>query len=196
MTALAARTGLVSLRRYGHSWEVALGTRKMMVKDSRGMGYLAILVANPGFEIAAVELAGQPGSAQARALDSAGSSDPLLDEAAKRAYRRRLDELSADIEEHEDNHDLVNAERARMERDWLIEQLASAAGLHGSGRSFATASERARISVGKAIRRAIGHIGEADAVMGQELVRTVKTGHRCSYLPPPCWGAAGKARRV
>ena len=185
MTALAARTGLVSMRRYGHSWEVALGTRKMVVKDGRGMGYLAILLANPGFEIAAVELAGQLGSAQARALDNAGSSDPLLDESAKRAYRRRLDELSADIEEYEDNHDLIRAERARIERDWLIGQLTSAAGMRGADRSFATGAERARISVGKAIRRAIDRIGRSDAVVGEELARRVKTGHRCSYYPPP-----------
>ena len=181
MTALAARTGLVSVRRYGHTWEVAFGTRKVIVEDSRGMGYLSTLVVNPGYEIAAIELAGPPGDPRIGALNDTG--DPLLDETAKRAYRRKLDELSAELDEHEHNHDLIRAERARTERDWLIAELTSAAGLARRDRTFAHGAERARISVGKAIRRAIDRVARADTALGEELSRTVKTGMRCSYLP-------------
>lgn len=51
-------------------------------------------------------------------------------------------------------------------------------------RSFADeAPERARIAVGKAIRRAILRVIEVDARLGEELLRTIRTGHSCSYRP-------------
>jgi hypothetical protein len=43
--------------------------------------------------------------------------------------------------------------------------------------------ERARLAVGKAIRRAMAHIADADAVIGQHLFAAVRTGVRCSYRP-------------
>ncbi|MEV4218044.1 hypothetical protein [Nonomuraea sp. NPDC049725] len=43
--------------------------------------------------------------------------------------------------------------------------------------------ERARIAVGKAVRRALARIAEADPVIGVELRAAVRTGARCAYLP-------------
>ena len=43
--------------------------------------------------------------------------------------------------------------------------------------------ERARVAVGKAIRRALARITEADGVIGEHLRQTVHTGIRCSYWP-------------
>jgi hypothetical protein len=43
--------------------------------------------------------------------------------------------------------------------------------------------ERARVAVGKAIRRALGRVTEADAAIGEHLRQTVHTGVRCSYWP-------------
>ena len=73
--------------------------------------------------------------------------------------------------------------RARGEREWLAAQLASAAGLSGRVRSFPDDAERARVAVGKAVRRALVRIEEADAVVGAHLRQTVRTGARCSYWP-------------
>jgi hypothetical protein len=72
---------------------------------------------------------------------------------------------------------------ARAERDWLVAQLSSAAGLGGRTRAFPDQPERARVAVGKAIRRALVKITEADAVIGEHLRQTVHTGVRCSYWP-------------
>ena len=57
------------------------------------------------------------------------------------------------------------------------------AGLAGRPRSFPDQPERARVAVGKAIRRALARITEADAVIGEHLHQTVRTGVRCSYWP-------------
>jgi hypothetical protein len=39
------------------------------------------------------------------------------------------------------------------------------------------------VAVGKAIRRALVRIAEADPVIGEHLRQTVRTGVRCSYWP-------------
>jgi hypothetical protein len=72
---------------------------------------------------------------------------------------------------------------ARAERDWLTAELAAATGLGGRTRRFTDSRERARIAVGKSIRRILQHIAEADAMIGQHLRRPVRTGARCSYWP-------------
>ncbi|HLM87592.1 MAG TPA: hypothetical protein VK284_00990 [Streptosporangiaceae bacterium] len=72
---------------------------------------------------------------------------------------------------------------ARAERDWLLAQLAGAAVFGGHVRSFPDQGERARVAVGKAIRRALARITEADAILGDHLRQTVHTGARCSYWP-------------
>jgi hypothetical protein len=72
---------------------------------------------------------------------------------------------------------------ARAERDWLVAQLSSAVGLGGRTRAFPDQPERARVAVGKAIRRALVKITKADDVIGEHLRQTVHTGVRCSYWP-------------
>ena len=37
--------------------------------------------------------------------------------------------------------------------------------------------------MGKAIRRAVAHVADADAVIGGHLAQTVRTGTRCAYWP-------------
>ena len=61
--------------------------------------------------------------------------------------------------------------------------MAGLAGLGGRTRAFPDQPERARVAVGKAIRRALVKIAEADAVIGEHLRQTVHTGVRCSYWP-------------
>ncbi|MBB5868455.1 tetratricopeptide (TPR) repeat protein [Allocatelliglobosispora scoriae] len=172
----------VACRRRGRDWEFSLGHRVAVVDDSVGTRYLAALVANPGYEIAAVELAVGPDPASSIAAATT-TGQPVLDEAAKRSYRRRLTELTDEVEEAEARHDPARAERARSERQWLIDELAARTGLGGRDRTFAGNTERARISVGKAIRRALAHIATADPVIGEELRTAVRTGVRCCYQP-------------
>ncbi len=168
----------------GRQWEVRQGTRRAVVEHSLGIAYLAALVANPGYEIPAVDLAAGPGMATPVAVESAGAStQPVLDQAAKQAYKRRLAELSDDLDEYELMNDTIRAERTRVERDWLIAELTASMGLAGKVRDFANSDERARISVTKAIHRAINKIADANPAIGESLRASVRTGLRCSYLP-------------
>src|SRR5208283_4477 len=73
-------------------------------------------------------------------------------------------------------------------------EISRAVGLRGRSRRAASASERARQTVGKAIRAAVGRIAQSDARLGEILSRSLKTGAFCSYRPdrvsPIAWGFA------
>jgi hypothetical protein len=167
-------------RRVGRKWRLTWQDRSVLVEDSIGMAHLAVLVANPRQEILAADLA-----AGLTALTAAGdgTAQPVLDQAAIAGYRDRLRRLDAELGQLEPGDDGDRGALVRAERDWLIAQLAGASGLSGRVRSFPDQGERARVAVGKAIRRALVRITEADAALGDHLRQTVHTGVRCSYWP-------------
>ena len=95
--------------------------RAATVRHSVGMAYLARLLSNPRGEWHVFELAGTHGAAtpDGRSFPLRGSGDvgPILDAAAKGAYRRRLEELAVDLEEAERWADIERVERVGLEID-------------------------------------------------------------------------------
>jgi TPR repeat protein len=170
----------VECRRVGRKWRLTWQDRSALVEDSIGMAHLAVLVANPRQEIPAADLAA--GLAALSAAGEGGSAHPVLDQAAIAEYRDRLRRLDAELDRLEPG-DPQRGSVVQAERDWLVAQLASASGFGGRVRSFPDQGERARVAVGKAIRRALARITEADATLGDHLRQTVHTGVRCSYWP-------------
>lgn len=179
----AERAGQVECRRHGRQWEVEMGGRVVLVGHSVGMGHLETLLANPGREIPATELASGPMAAGTPDAEGGASAQPLLDDRARSSYKERLEQLRADLDECVAMNEPERSAALRAERDWLIDELAGATGLSGRLRTFTGSRERARIAVGKAIRRAMNRIAEADPVIGDELRATVETGVRCCYRP-------------
>ena len=174
---------VAEIQRAGRKWRVSLHGRSVVVEDSIGVVHLAVLIANPRQEIQAADLvaglAGLSGTGS-----EAGAAQSVLDHEAIAEYRSRLKRLDAQLDETGiDELEPDRARQARAERDWLVAQLSSAAGFGGRTRSFPDQPERARVAVGKAIRRALARITEADAVIGEHLRQTVHTGVRCSYWP-------------
>jgi hypothetical protein len=160
-------------QRVGRKWRLTLRNRSVLVEDSIGLAHLAVLIANPRQEIQAADLVAGLAGLQA------GPAQQILDAEAIAEYRNRLKQLDVEIEER----DPEQSSQARAERDWLLAQLSSAAGFAGRTRAFPDQPERARVAVGKAIRRAMARITEADPVIGEHLHQTVHTGVRCSYWP-------------
>ena len=158
--------------------------RTVRVRDLKGMRYLAQLLARPGREFHVLDLVAAE-TGQQIALGDAGE---ILDERAKTAYRRRLAEIEDDIEQARALGDEAREAQADAERDFLVRELARAVGLSGRDRRAASASERARSGVTRAIRQAIARIGEHDPQLGEHLDRAVHTGMFCAYVPDP--GAA------
>ena len=110
---------------------------------------------------------------------------PLLDAEAKVAYRARLDELAADLAEAQEFNDLERAAMIDAEIDALVTELSRAVGLGGRDRRAASAAERARLNVTRALRSAIDRIAAAHTELGQHFRVTVRTGSYCVYQPDP-----------
>jgi hypothetical protein len=112
-----------------------------------------------------------------------GGADPVLDDRARAAYKARLAELEAEVDDAEAAADLGRAERARAERDRLVDELARAAGLGGRPRRLGDDRERARKAVTARVRDAVGRIERAHPALGRQLREAITTGTACSYDP-------------
>ena len=181
-------------RREGDYWSLVFAGRTVRVRDLKGMRYLARLLAEPGREFHVLDLvAAETGtdpqfeSGQAAGLSHAalGDAGEMLDAQAKDAYRRRLAEIEDDIEQARVIGDAERAAQADAERDFLVRELSRAVGLGGRDRRAASASERARAGVTRAVRHAIARIGEHHPELGEHLSRAIRTGTYCAYLPDP-----------
>jgi hypothetical protein len=180
------------MRRDGDLWQFRFEERTLHIRESKGVRYLALLLANPGVEIHSIELAGSPPDVRTRnrreliedmSVTVTNDAGPALDSKAKGAYRRRLDELQEEIDEAESFNDPERAAKARDEIDFLTKELADAVGLGGRDRKIGSNAERARVAVTKAVRTTLKRIAEMDAGLGQELTATIRTGTYCCYEP-------------
>lgn len=187
-------------RREGDYWAVVYAGETVRIADTKGMGYLARLLAAPGRELHALDLVtAQTAGAAAGVVDRdaelattrGGSTGPVLDAMAKAAYRRRMVELREELDEAERFSDPERAARARADLQTLAEHVAAAVGLGGRDRPAADAAERARVSVTKAVKVAIRRIAQHHPALGSHLEHSVRTGTYCAYEPdprnPPSW---------
>lgn len=191
--APAAAAGNV-FRREGEYWTVAYEGAVLRLRDSKGMGYLAHLLARPGEELHSAELAaGTAGrAAQRPPVDRQdllavgfGDAGEMLDGRAKAAYRSKLSSLEHEVDEAEAWGDAERAAKARAEIDTITQELARAVGLGGRDRRAASEAERARVNVTRAVKAAVERIALASPELGRHLAATVKTGTFCVYAPDP-----------
>jgi hypothetical protein len=180
-----------AFRREGDYWTVVYDGATLRLRHAKGLAYLALLLRHPGREIHAADVAalaaGAPGDAWEGGVvhPPPASGETVIDARARAAYRRRLDELSTEIEDARANQDLGRAERARAEVEFLTQELERAMGLGGRGRRTGSAAERARLNVTRALRAALGRLAARHPQLGRHLHRTVRTGTFCSYSPDP-----------
>jgi GAF domain-containing protein len=101
------------------------------------------------------------------------------------AYAGPRDLIDDDLEQARAIGDAERAAQADAERDFLVQELTRAFGLGGRDRRGASASERARAAVTRAVRQAMTRIAEHHPQLGQHLSRTIRTGTYCAYVPDP-----------
>jgi hypothetical protein len=166
------------------TWSIGVESRYATFPDRRGLHYLRELLTHPGVEISCLELSERIEGHAATGVWQGDLGD-VLDAKAKAAYRRRLDELNADIAEAEDWRDTGRRERAETERQALLDQLAAATGLGGRRRRIGAHDERARVAVRKAIASAITNLEQHDPAIARILRTTIRTGTACCYEPNP-----------
>jgi hypothetical protein len=191
----------------GEYWTIAYGGKAFRLKDTKGLRYLANLLRHPGAELHVLDLFG--GIASKRGGDetsqsvqglprgaedlekagmhigSLGDAGQMLDKQAKVTYRRRLSELRAELEEAKELGEAERAELVEQEIDALTRELSHAVGLGGRNRRAASASERARQSITKALKAVVERIAQRNARLGDILARCIRTGNVCSYRPDP-----------
>ncbi|HEY2106976.1 MAG TPA: AAA family ATPase [Candidatus Binataceae bacterium] len=194
-------------RKEAEYWTVGCGEQAFRLRDTRGLGYLAHLLRHPGVEFHVLDLFAGIASRReedetsqsvrglprrAENLEKAGihvsrlgDAGEMLDEQAKVAYRRRLAELREELEGARALGEVERARRAQEEADALTKELARAVGLGGRNRRAASAAERARQSITKAIKAALERIAHSDAALGKTLSRCIRTGNFCAYQPDP-----------
>ena len=172
-------------RREGDYWSLEFEGRTVRVRDLKGMHYLARLLAHPGREFHSLDLVAAENVGVARSDEhmALGDAGELLDARAKSAYRRRLAEIEEDVAQARALGDAERESQADAERDFLVRELSRAIGLGGRDRRAASASERARVGVTRAIRYAMTRISEHHPVLGEHLNLSIRTGTYCGYLP-------------
>ncbi len=195
-----------TFRREGDYWTIAFRGEAVLLRDMKGLHYMAHLLAHPGREFHALDLVAvvrKDSAGQTPLVDyelsysTGGDAGELLDDRSKEVYRRRLADIDEDIEEARAFGDALRVSSAEVERDFLLKELSRAVGLDGRDRRAGAASERARAAVTRAIRNALGKISQHHTSLGEHLDRTVRTGTFCAYMPDPHspidWTEAGSS---
>jgi len=173
------------LTRDERSWVAACGGTSARLGNTKGLSYLAELIAHACVERHALDLVDRlEGTATADlAIDRRrlGDAGEVIDSKARSAYRHRVEALRADID---DALSAGNDTAALQdELDHLVAQLAQAFGLGGRSRRASSAAERARLNVTRALRSATARVADALPEPGRTLDRRLRTGIYCVYEP-------------
>lgn len=177
------------LGRDGDDWLLEAGTERVRLRDGRGVRYLGALLAAPGQEIAALDLVA--GGAGLRVPEA----DPVLDDAARASYRRRLDELDEQLESADRVGDPDRARSAQAERTALVAELRRATGLGGRPRVQSDEAERARVNATRALWATVHRVESAAPLVGAHLRVSLHTGRLFRYQPAPGGPAHWSVRR-
>ena len=183
-TELRPGGGEAVFRRDGEYWTVAHQSGLARLRDTKGMRYLALLLAEPGREMCVLDLvAVEDRSSPPRPPSGSHDAGPMLDAAARVAYGRRLADLREELATSEQHNDLGRAALVRSEVEFVTSELTAGMGLHGRIRYAGSPLERARVAVTLRLREAIGRIMDPVPLLGRHLAMQVETGRICVYRP-------------
>jgi len=175
-------------------WIIRYHGRSALLKSTRGLHCLAVLLRDPGREFHVRELLACPMDASTpaaviavhgRVTGGLYAGIPMLDARAKAEYKCRLNELRQDLKETERFNDPSRRIKVQNEIQAITDHLAAAVGVGGRDRKTSSEVERARSAVTKCIKKAIEKIGDTIPSLGYHLAARIKTGYFCSYNPHP-----------
>ncbi|WP_424918948.1 ATP-binding protein [Streptomyces sp. wa1064] len=175
-------------RRNGPVWQLRWDGATVHVPDAKGLRDLHSLLGLPGTDVPAVQLLAPEGGDLVVAAGQLGG-DPVLDEEAKRRYKEHLARLDAEIDRAAARDDARGVEKYDRERQALLDQLRSAAGLGGRTRRLGDQTERARKTVTARIRDTLRKLDTLHPALAAHLKASVTTGTTCAYRPEhsPDW---------
>lgn len=165
------------------TWTVGYAGATVNLPDLKGLHYLRALLERPGADVPALDLAAAADGHAGTTIDS--DAGELIDPQALAAYRRRLRDIDAELDDARDNADRGRVDRLTLERDALLDEVKAATGLGSRTRVAKSTAERARVSVRKAVAAALDRVNEHDPALARLLRDTVHTGTACRYDPDP-----------
>src|SRR5436305_4013638 len=119
--------------REGEYWTLVFNGEVARLRASRGLLLLSRLMERPGRELPVLDLAELRGG-------DADRPEAVLDGTARRAFRNRIVELEADLNEADLFGDVERSARTRAELDAVVDELTRATGLAGRDRRSASNS--------------------------------------------------------
>lgn len=165
----------------GATWRMIFEGKETTVPDSKGIRYLAQLLANPGKSFTALELA-HPEAAQERFVQS---DLEATDTHSLREYKRHLQRIEEDLEEARAYGREDDILRLEDEKDAILKHLSGVAATDGKPR-LSGEKEKARKSVSAALRRALSSISGQSQDAFLFLNANLSFGSRFSYGSVDC----------
>ena len=196
----AADAGYV-FRKEGDYWTVRFDGTSFLLKDSKGLDYLAHLLRNPEQDLHVLDIVSiierggmaiadavyriteQQIAEQGLTVRGIGDAGESPDEQASAEYRVTLRHLPERLEEAREIGDVEGATDIEEEMHLIAQELTRGKGIGGRSRKAKSPAERARVNVTKQINAAVKRIYGEHQALGQFLSNTVKTGIFCSYRP-------------
>jgi hypothetical protein len=188
---IAETTQALTLR--GEYWEALFEGRRVMLDDSRGLRYIALLIrdAGPGHgPLHAKELVALASGREPEAMELERDDD-VLDPVAQKQLIERLAEIASERDAACAAGNLTKAARLDDEHERIATELSHAAAPAARRRSaaFSHAGEKARKAVAKAISEALARIASCPdgPSLARHLTATIRKGQWLSYTGNLPW---------
>jgi 7-cyano-7-deazaguanine synthase in queuosine biosynthesis len=178
-----------SMEKSGNYWHFSFQGEKATLRDLKGFTYLSMLLRTPGQELPATMLAsGGTGEIVSFAevaedgLSMGTAYDEILPEDGEEFLTRNREQLAAELDK---GVSPTREQEINKEIDQINRYIAKTKGLRGRRRGFPENAERARVSVTKAINRAVAELETASPQLHAHLQDTLTTGRSFIYAPRP-----------
>jgi len=172
-----------TFRREGDFWKIWFENEPISLKDSAGLRLISQLLENRGQSWHSAQLLALV-AGQSAALPSGGAGE-ATDLASLQAYRSRLRDLEAELNENSGAGDPARELELRDEAHQLRQHLRFVTNVRGKPRAAADDAERARQTVSVAIRRAMTILSRKHPSLWRHLRKHLKSGVFCAYEPDP-----------
>jgi hypothetical protein len=172
-------------RREGEFWRLGFDGKRTLVRDTRGLQYLHVLLERPGEQVPALWLVGGLGSENGGGMAVQSGIPVGGDGPAVVDYRRRLRELASEIPEAKARGDLGLAEQLSEESEILQDEIGRSRGFGGRPRVAGDKADLARQNVQKRIKRVYTKLQGTMPELVHHLETHVKTGTSVVYRPDP-----------
>ncbi|OHB51927.1 MAG: hypothetical protein A2Y12_05020 [Planctomycetes bacterium GWF2_42_9] len=197
-------------RKNGDFWIVRFNSKTVNIKHTKGMDYIAKLLAMPSESIAVVRLTSYKVDAQLlkegkthQAEYYRDENDPPLEDDIREKKeirfekqlstpadskiledsKRMLDELESEIAKAESNNDFGMIDKLRQEKRFLVSQLKEMIDPRNKNSNLAADADHIRKAVTNAISRALENIGEHHKELYLHLDNSISRGFQLMYAP-------------